>query len=38
MFLNEGGQNLLVRDTEGQLNSKEKDDYRAESAKDSCVK
>jgi len=34
MFLNEGGQKHLVRDTKGQLNSKE--GYRAESAKESC--
>jgi len=32
MFPNE------VRDTKGQLNSKEKDGYRAESGKESCVK
>jgi len=28
MFPNEGGQKHLVRDTKGQLNSKEKDGYR----------
>jgi len=38
MFLNEGGQKHLVRDTKGQLNNKEKDGYRAESEKGSCVK
>ena len=38
MFLNEGGQKHLVRDTKGQLISKEKDGYRAESEKESCVK
>ena len=37
MFPNEGGQKHLVRDTKGQLNSKE-DGYRAESEKGSCVK
>jgi len=38
MFLNEGGQKHLVRDTKGQGYSKEKDGYRAESKKGSCVK
>jgi hypothetical protein len=38
VFPNEGIQKHLVRDTKGQLNSKEKDDYRAESEKESCVK
>jgi len=38
MFPNEGCQKHLVRDTKGQLNSKEKDGYRAESEKGSCVK
>ena len=38
MFPNEGGQKQLARDTKGQLNSKEKDGYRAESEKESCVK
>ena len=35
---NEGGQKRLVRDTKGQLNSKLKDGYRAQSEKESCVK
>jgi len=38
MFPNEGGQKHLVKDTKGQLNSKEKDGYRAESEKCSCMK
>ena len=38
MFPNEGIQKHLVRDTKVQLNSKEKDGYRAESEKGSCVK
>jgi hypothetical protein len=38
MFTNEGGQKHLVRHTKVQLNNKEKDGYRAESEKDSCVK
>jgi len=38
MFPNEGGQKHLVRDTKGQLNCKEKDGYRVESEKESCVK
>jgi len=38
MFPNEGSQKHLVRDTKDQLNSKEKDGYRAESEKESCVK
>jgi len=38
MFPNEGGQKHLVRDTKGQWDSKEKDGYRAESEKESCVK
>jgi len=37
MFPNEGGQKQLVRDTKGQWESKEKDGYRAESEKESCV-
>jgi len=38
MFPNEEGHKHLVRDTKGQLNSKDKDGYRAESEKESCVK
>ena len=38
MFPNEGGQKHLLRDTKGQWGSKEKDFYRAESEKGSCVK
>jgi len=38
MFPNEGGQKHLVRDTTGQLNNKQKDGYRTESEKESCVK
>jgi len=38
MFPNEGGLKHLVRDIKGHLNSKEKDGYRAESEKESCVK
>ena len=38
MFPNGGVQKHLVRDTKGQLNSKEKDGYRAESEKESRVK
>jgi len=38
MFPNDGSQKHLVRDTKGQLNRKEKDGYRAESEKESCVK
>jgi hypothetical protein len=38
MFLNEGGQKHLVRDTKGQWGGKEKDGYRVESGKESCVK
>ena len=38
VFPNEGGQKLLVRDTKGQWDSEEKDDYGAESEKESCVK
>ena len=38
MIPNECGQQHLVRDTKGQLNSKEKGGYRAESEKESCVK
>jgi len=37
MFPNEGGQKHVVRDTKCQLNSKEKDGYKAESEKGSCV-
>jgi len=37
MFPNEGGQKHLVRDTEGRLNSKEKDG-RQTVKKESCVK
>ena len=38
MFPYEGGQRYLARNTEGQWGSKEKDGYRAESEKESCVK
>jgi len=38
MFPNYGSKKHLVRDTKGQLNSKEKDGYRAASEKESCVK
>jgi len=38
MFPNDGSRKHLVRDTKGQLNSKEKDDYRTESEKESYVK
>jgi len=38
MFPNEGGHKHLVRDTKSQWDSKEKDGYRAESEKQSCVK
>ena len=38
MFVNEGGQRHLVRDTKGQQGNQEKDVYRAESEKESCVK
>ena len=38
MFPNEGVQKHLVRDTKSQFNSKEKEGYRAESEKESCVK
>jgi hypothetical protein len=38
MFLIEGGQKRLVRDTKGQWGSKEKDGYKAESEKKSHVK
>ena len=38
MFPNEGGQKHLLRDTKGQWESKEKDGYRTESEKESCVK
>ena len=38
MFLNRRGQEHLVRSTKGQWDSKEKDGYRAESEKESCVK
>ena len=38
MFPNEGIQKHLVRDTKSRSNSKEKDGYRAESEKESCVK
>jgi len=38
MFPNEGVQKHLVRDTKGQLNSKEKGGYRAESERESCVR
>jgi len=38
MFPNEGGQKHLVRVTKDQWDSKEKDGYRAESEKESCVK
>ena len=38
MFPNVGGQNHLIRDTKGQWVDKEKDGYRTESEKMSCVK
>jgi len=38
MFPNKGGQKHLVRDTNSQWGSKEKDGYREDSEKDSCVK
>ena len=38
MFVNGGGQKHLVRDTKDQWGSKEKDGYRAQSDKESCVK
>ena len=38
VFPNEGGQKHLVRDTKGQWGSYEKDGYRAESEKESCMK
>ena len=38
MFPNVGGQKHLVRDTKRQWCSKEKDGYRAESEKETCVK
>jgi hypothetical protein len=38
MFTNEEGQEHLVRDTKDQWDSREKDGYRAESEKESCVK
>jgi len=38
MFPNEGGQKHLVRDTKGQLSSREKNGYRAKSEKESYVK
>ena len=38
MCPNEGGQKHLVRDTKGQWDSSEKDGYRAECEKESCVK
>ena len=38
MFQNEGGQKHPVRDKKGQLNSKEKDGYRADSEQESCEK
>ena len=38
MFSNEGCQKHLVRDTNGQWDSKEKDGYRAEGKNESCVK
>jgi hypothetical protein len=38
MIPNEVGQKHLVRNTKGQCGSKEKDGYRAESEKESCVK
>jgi hypothetical protein len=37
MFLNEGGQKHLVRDTKVQRRNQVKDCYRAESEKGSCV-
>jgi len=38
MLPNDGSQKHLVRDTKGQLNSKEKDGYRTESEKESYMK
>jgi hypothetical protein len=38
MIPNEGGQKYLVWDTKGQWGSKEKDGYRAENEKESCLK
>ena len=38
MVPNEGGQKHLVRDTKGQRGRKEKDSYRAEGEKLSCIK
>jgi hypothetical protein len=38
MFPNGGGQKHLVRDTKGQWSSTEKDGYRTESEKESCMK
>ena len=38
MFPNEVGQKHLVKDTKGQWGSKERDSYRTESEKESCLK
>jgi hypothetical protein len=38
MFPYEGGQRHLAKITKGQWGSKEKDSYRVESEKESCVK
>jgi hypothetical protein len=38
LFPSEEGQKHLVRDTKDQWGSKEKDGYKAESEKESCVK
>jgi hypothetical protein len=38
VFPNVGGQKHLVRDTESQRCSKEKDGYMAEGEKESCMK
>ena len=38
MFPYEGGQGRLTKNTKGQWDNKEKDSYKAESGKESCVK
>ena len=38
MFLNEGGQTHLAKNTKGQWGSKEKDGQRVQNEKESCVK
>jgi hypothetical protein len=38
MFPTEGGQKYLLRDRKGHWGSKEKDGYKAEGEKGSCVK